>query len=80
MKQAVSICCVVYLVVVISKNHEEGYMLYTFNRVLDTSIGIIIALLVNKYVEVPKKLKTNFKDVPAEQEEIKKETEKEEEI
>ena len=47
---------------------------------LDTSIGIIIALLVNKYVEVPKKLKTNFKDVPAEPEEIKKETEKEEEI
>ena len=80
MKQAVAICCVVYLVVVISKNHEEGYMLYTFNRVLDTSIGIIIALLVNKYVEVPKKLKTNFKDVLAEPEEIKKETEKEEEI
>lgn len=62
MKKAVVICCVVYLVVMISMNHKEGYMLYTFNRVVDTSIGIIIALLVNKYIEIPEKLKGKFKD------------------
>jgi uncharacterized membrane protein YgaE (UPF0421/DUF939 family) len=62
MKKAVVICCVVFLVVMISMNPEEGYILYTFNRVLDTSIGIIIALLVNKYAEIPEKLKTKFSD------------------
>ncbi len=64
MKQAVAICCVVYLVVVISKNHEGGYVYYTVNRVLDTSIGIIIALFVNKYVEGPKKLIAKLKGDP----------------
>ncbi len=61
MKKAVVICCVVYLIVVISKNHEDGYVLYTVHRVLDTSIGIVIALLVNKYVKVPEKIKLMFK-------------------
>jgi uncharacterized membrane protein YgaE (UPF0421/DUF939 family) len=60
-KQAVVICCVVYLSVMMTKNHDNGYLLYTINRVLDTSIGILIALLVNKYVELPKKLKLKFK-------------------
>jgi uncharacterized membrane protein YgaE (UPF0421/DUF939 family) len=62
MKKAVVICCVVFLAVMISMNHEEGYLLYTYNRVLDTSIGIIIALLVNKYVKIPEKLKTKFRE------------------
>lgn len=60
MKQSVVICCVVYLSVMITKNHDEGYLLYTINRVLDTSIGILIALLVNKYVEIPEKIKLRF--------------------
>ncbi len=60
MKKAVVICCVVFLV--ITMNYDEGYILYTFNRVLDTSIGIIIALLVNKYVKIPEKLKTKIRD------------------
>jgi uncharacterized membrane protein YgaE (UPF0421/DUF939 family) len=60
MKKAVVICCVVFLV--ITMNHDEGYILYTFNRVLDTSIGIIIALFVNKYVKIPEKLKSKIGD------------------
>ncbi len=75
MKQAVAICCVVYMVVVISKNHEDGYMYYTINRVLDTSLGIIIALFVNKYVEVPKKLIAKLKREAVYSEEIETETE-----
>lgn len=61
MKQSVVICCVVYLSIMITKNHEHGYLIYTINRVLDTSIGILIALLVNKYVEIPEKKKSMFK-------------------
>jgi uncharacterized membrane protein YgaE (UPF0421/DUF939 family) len=56
-KQAVVISCVVYLSIMISKNRDGGYILYTVNRVLDTSIGIIIALLVNKYVVMPERLR-----------------------
>lgn len=59
MRQSVVICCVVYLSIMINKSHE-GYVLYTVNRVLDTSMGIIIALLVNKYVQIPDKLKYMF--------------------
>lgn len=70
MKQAVAICCVVYLIIMTSMNHDEGYMLYTINRVLDTSIGIFIALLVNKYMKIPEKLKSKFKDELTESEEI----------
>jgi uncharacterized membrane protein YgaE (UPF0421/DUF939 family) len=57
-KQAVVISCVVYLSIMISKNRDGGYVLYTVNRVLDTSIGIVIALLVNKYVVMPERLRT----------------------
>lgn len=57
MKQSVVICCVVYLGILISKEHEGGYILYTLNRVFDTSVGIIITLLVNKYMIMPKKMK-----------------------
>ncbi len=53
LKQAVVICCVVYLSILTSLHREGNYLLYTFNRVLDTSIGILIALLVNKYVKIP---------------------------
>jgi uncharacterized membrane protein YgaE (UPF0421/DUF939 family) len=62
MKQAVSICCIVFLVITISMNHEEGYILYTYNRVLDTTIGILIALLVNKYMKIPEQSKVMQKD------------------
>lgn len=61
MKQSVVICCVVYLSIMITKNHDNGYLLYTINRVLDTSVGILIALLVNKYVEIPEKIKSRLK-------------------
>ena len=60
MRQSVVICCVVYLSIMINKSHDGGYVLYTVNRVLDTSMGIIVALLVNKYVRVPDKLKYIF--------------------
>lgn len=61
LKQSVVICCVVYLSIMITKNHQGGYVLYTINRVIDTSIGIIFALLVNRYFKLPEKLKLKLK-------------------
>lgn len=57
MKQSVVICCVVYLGILISNKYEGGYLLYTFNRVLDTTMGIMITLFVNKYMQLPNKIK-----------------------
>ncbi|WP_313340486.1 aromatic acid exporter family protein [Sedimentibacter sp.] len=53
LKNSVVICCVVYLGLLTSREHEGGYILYTINRILDTSVGIVIALLVNKYMNIP---------------------------
>lgn len=58
MKNSVVICCVVYLGLLTSRNHEGGYIVYTINRIFDTSIGIVIALLVNKYMSIPDRIKT----------------------
>ncbi len=58
MKNSVVICCVVYLGLLITGDREGGYILYTFNRILDTTIGIVIALLVNKYLNIPDKIMT----------------------
>lgn len=57
MKQSVVISCVIYLIILTSKNQAGGYVLYTLNRVIDTTIGIMIALFVNKYMNLPPKLK-----------------------
>ncbi|WP_326909329.1 FUSC family protein [Sedimentibacter sp. MB31-C6] len=54
-KDAVSICCVVYLSILITKRQEGGYLIYTIDRIIDTSIGIFIALIVNKYIKKPKR-------------------------
>lgn len=61
LKQSVVICCVVYLGILISNEQEGGYVLYTFNRVLDTTIGIMIALFVNKYMNIPDEVKEMLK-------------------
>lgn len=58
MKQSVVICCVVYLGILISRGYEEGHvLLYALNRVIDTTIGIAITIFVNKYMNMPDKLK-----------------------
>lgn len=53
-KDAVIISCVVYLSIMLTQRYEGDYLVYTYNRVIDTSIGILIALLVNRYFTVPK--------------------------
>ena len=61
LKNSVVICCIVYLGLLISRQHGNGYILYTINRILDTSVGIVIALLVNKYMNISDKIKKLFK-------------------
>lgn len=57
LKQSVVICCVVYLSILITKKHEGGYILYTINRVVDTTLGIMITIFVNKYMKIPDDVK-----------------------
>ncbi|MDF2948258.1 MAG: hypothetical protein K0R07_268 [Sedimentibacter sp.] len=57
LKQSIIICCVVYLSILITKQHEGGYIFYTFNRVVDTTLGIVITIFVNKYMNIPEGLR-----------------------
>lgn len=57
LKQSIIICCVVYLSILITKQHEGGYIFYTFNRVVDTTLGIVITIFVNKYMNIPEELR-----------------------
>jgi uncharacterized membrane protein YgaE (UPF0421/DUF939 family) len=61
LKQSVIICCVVYLSILITKQHEGGYIFYTFNRVVDTTLGIIITIFVNKYMNIPEEVRQLLK-------------------
>lgn len=47
------ISCVVFLVIMTEKNNTD-ILLYSFNRLIDTTLGIIIALLVNYFIKPPK--------------------------
>lgn len=58
MKQSVVICCVVYLGILITGKHEGGTVFYAVNRVIDTTIGIMVTILVNKYMKIPDKIKS----------------------
>jgi len=57
---SVSICCVVYLGIMISHRYEGDYFWYTLNRVIDTSVGIIIAVVVNRYLKIPESFLKNY--------------------
>jgi uncharacterized membrane protein YgaE (UPF0421/DUF939 family) len=48
-KEIISIACVVFLVILISLDSTEPYR-YAFYRILDTAIGIIVSVIINKYV------------------------------
>lgn len=54
---SVSICCVVYLSIMLNLRNGGDYWEYSINRVIDTAIGIIIAVIINKFFKTPKILK-----------------------
>lgn len=50
---SVSIACVVFLAIMTNLKEGTSYM-YAINRVFDTFVGIIVAILVNKYINFSK--------------------------
>lgn len=70
LQNAVSISAITFLVILISIG-QKSPILYAVNRLLDTGIGIVISIFVNRYLNFP------FKKEKA-PEEKKDETEKEE--
>lgn len=50
---SVTICCIVFIGIMLSYQGVASYH-YAISRCIATSIGIIIAILVNKYITPPK--------------------------
>ena len=50
-KNSVGICCVVFLSITAHGDREiPDALIYVVNRVIDTTIGIVIAILVNRFI------------------------------
>lgn len=49
---AVTIACIVYIGIMINHTGSNSYY-YAVNRIFDTSIGVIIAIFINKYIKPP---------------------------
>lgn len=52
-KEAISMSCVTFLSILISLE-DMGPLHYTINRVLESSVGIIVSIIVNKYLMLEK--------------------------
>lgn len=55
---SVSICCIVFIGIMIHYTGSESYE-YSIMRTIDTTVGIAVAILVNKYINPPKKKPIN---------------------
>lgn len=51
---AAAICCVVFLSIALNHRGSGDYIYYTVSRVVDTSVGILIAVFVNRFLNVDK--------------------------
>lgn len=52
-KGAVSIACVVFISIMLNDSNRDP-LYYSLNRLLDTFIGIIVAIIINRFVAPPK--------------------------
>lgn len=52
-KQSLSLSAIVYLVVFLYQDGEYSKLAYAINRLLDTSIGVIVSMLVNYFIAQP---------------------------
>ncbi|HCW03592.1 MAG TPA: hypothetical protein DGK91_03030 [Clostridium sp.] len=52
-KSAVSIACVVFLSIMLNDSGRD-HLYYSVNRLLDTLVGIIVALIINRFIAPPK--------------------------
>lgn len=55
---SVAICCVVFINIMVSHTGDQSYH-YAIMRAVTTSVGVIVAILVNRYVNLPKKRPIN---------------------
>ena len=53
-KESSSICCIVFLANTANFKPIPEALPYVCNRVIETTIGIVIAVLVNRYIWLPK--------------------------
>lgn len=68
---AIAMCCVVFLGIAIDFGREiPGTLFYVFSRVVDTSIGIGVAMLINRY-RMPQQDAQQESDAAAEQPAVK---------
>lgn len=60
---SVSIACIVMLCIIAQPDDNiTDVLVYAINRVIDTSIGIVIAMLINKFIYPKDKMKSDLKD------------------
>jgi len=52
-KNAISIACVVFISIMLNDGHRDP-LYYSINRLIDTFIGIIVALIINRFIVPPK--------------------------
>ncbi|MEG1996391.1 MAG: aromatic acid exporter family protein [Oscillospiraceae bacterium] len=49
-KDATSICCIVFLSIVANSNRDIAHtLMYVIDRMIDTSIGVVVAMIVNRF-------------------------------
>lgn len=53
-RAAVSICCIVFLGIALLPENTSDTLSYVTNRVIDTTVGIVLAMIANRFF-VPKK-------------------------
>ncbi|ACD50991.1 FUSC family protein [Clostridium botulinum] len=51
---SVIICCIVFISIMVNHHSGPGSYIYAIMRCIDTTIGIIIAVVINKFVHPPK--------------------------
>lgn len=52
-KNAISIACVVFISIMLNNSNRDP-LFYSLNRLLDTFIGIMVALIINRFIAPPK--------------------------
>lgn len=52
-KEASALACVVVLVILLMHNQDQDKYLYAINRVIETLMGIIVAVVINTYIVPP---------------------------
>lgn len=51
---SVPISCVVFITILLYHRESNNPYIYAINRVIDTGVGIIITMLINRYIKRPK--------------------------